>query len=97
MFRECALSLEDSAFDKLCYCEFCKNSKSRLPPVIQKLEKRKSSKLDLVFTDNLGPMPTTLLIGNQYAIAFTNSDSRYSEGNRSETFSAHQKTFSPRV
>ena len=40
--------------------------------------RNKSSKLDLVFTDVLGPMPTTSLDGNRYAISFTDSYSRYS-------------------
>ena len=35
-------------------------------------------KLDLVFTDVLGPMPTTSLGGTRYAISFTDSYSRYS-------------------
>ena len=42
------------------------------------MEEKKSSKLDLVFTDILGPMPTTSLGGNRYAISFTDSYSRYS-------------------
>ena len=72
------MSLKHSAFDKLCCCEVCKISKSRRQPVSRKMEKRKSSKLDLVFTDILGPMPTTSLGGNRYAISFTDSYSRYS-------------------
>ena len=65
------MSLKNSAFDKLCCCEVCKISKSRRQPVSRKMEKRKSSKLDLVFTDILGPMSTTSLGGNRYAISFT--------------------------
>ena len=42
------------------------------------MEKRKSLKLDLVFTDVLGPMPSTSLGGNRYAISFTDSYSKYS-------------------
>ena len=72
------MSLKHSAFDKLCCCEVCKISKSRRQPVSRKMEKRKSSKLDLVFTDILGPMPTTSLGGNRYAISFTDNYSRYS-------------------
>ena len=58
------MSLKHSAFDKLCCCEICKISKSRRQPVSLKMEKRNFSKLDLVSTDTLGPMPTTLLGGN---------------------------------
>ena len=72
------MSLEHSDIDKLCCCEVYKISESRQQPVSRKMEKRKSSKLDLVFTDILGPMPTTLLGGNRYAISFTDSYSRYS-------------------
>ena len=73
-------NLKHSAFDKLCCCEVCKISKSRRQPVSRKMEKRKSSKLDLVFTDILGPMPTTSHDGNRYAISFTDSyRRRYSE------------------
>ena len=63
------MSLKHSAFDKLCCCEVCKISKSRRQPVSRKMEKRKSSKLDLVFTDISGPMPTTSLGDNRYAIS----------------------------
>ena len=72
------MSLKHSAFDKLCCCEVCKIFKSRWQPVSRKMEKRKSSKLDLVFIDTLGLMPTTLLGGNRYAISFADSYSRYS-------------------
>ena len=58
------MSLKHSAFDKLCGCEICKISKSRRQPVSRKMEKRKNSKLDLVFTDILRPMPTTSHGGN---------------------------------
>ena len=72
------MSLKNSAYDKLCCCEVCKISISRRQPVSQKMEKRKYSKLDLVLTDILGPMPTTSRGGNRYAISFTDSYSRYS-------------------
>ena len=42
------------------------------------MEKRKSSELGPVFTDILGPMLTTSLGGNRYAISFTDSYSMYS-------------------
>ena len=50
-------SLKNSVFDKLVCCEVCRVSKSRQQPVSRKMEKRKASKLDFVFTDILGPIP----------------------------------------
>ena len=61
------MSLNNNPFNKLCCCEVCKNAKSRRQPVLRKLEKRKSSKLDVVLIDILGPRPTTLLCVNRYA------------------------------
>ena len=71
------MSLKHNAFDKLC-CEVCEISKSRRQPVSRKMEKRKSLKRDLVFTDILKQMLSTSLGGNRYAISFTDSYSRYS-------------------
>ena len=76
------MSLKHSAFDNLCCCEVCKISKSRRQQVSRKLKKRKASNFDLVFTDILGPMPTTSLGGNRYATSFTAGTQRYISSNR---------------
>ena len=44
------MSLKHNAFDNLCCCEICKISKSRRQPISRKMEKRNSSKLDLVLS-----------------------------------------------
>ena len=45
---------------------------------VTKMEKRTSPNLNLVFTDKMRSMPTISVGGNQYAISFTDSFSRYS-------------------
>ena len=64
------MKLKNSAFYKLCCCEVCTISKSRRQPVSLEMEQGKSSKLDLVFIDTLGPMPTISLGGKRYAIFY---------------------------
>ena len=60
-----------------CFCDICASSKLNRKPACSKTVPRKSSKLELVYSDVRGPMDTTSLGGQRYVVSFIDSYSRF--------------------
>ena len=66
-----------SSSEKPCVCKVCQISKFHGAPVANNPQRRKSENFELVFSDGLGPMPTTSLGGQRFANSFVNNFSRF--------------------
>ena len=56
-----------------CFCDICASNKLNRKPACSKTVPRKSSKLELVYSDVRGPMETTSLGGQRYVVSFIDS------------------------
>ena len=59
------------------FCDICAENKLNRKPPSSKMAFRKSSKLELVYSDVRGPMETTSLGGHRYVVSFNDSYSRF--------------------
>ena len=60
-----------------CFCDICASSKLNRKPACSKTVPRKSSKLELVYSDVRCPTETTSLGGQRYVVNFIHSYSRF--------------------
>ena len=59
------------------FCDICAENKLNRKPPSSKMALRKSSKLELVYSDVTGPMETTSSGGHRYVVSFIDSYSRF--------------------
>ena len=59
------------------FCDLCAENKMNRKPSNSKGTARKSSKLELVYSDVRGPMETTSLGGQRYVVSFIDSYNRF--------------------
>ena len=70
------MKLHNSSFSE-SFCDICAANKLNRKPPSSKMALRKSSKLELVYSDVRGPMETTSLGGHRYVVSFIDSYSRF--------------------
>ena len=70
------MKLHNSRFSE-SFCDICGANKLNRKPPSSKITLRKSSKLELVYSDVRGPMETTSLGGHRYNVSFIDSYSRF--------------------
>ena len=70
------MKLHNSRFSE-SFCDICAANKLNRKPPSSKMALRKSSKLELVYSDVWGPMETTSLGGHRYVVSFIDSYSRF--------------------
>ena len=70
------MKLHNSSFSE-SFCDICAANKLNRKPPKSKIALRRSSKLELVFSDVRGPMETTYLGGHWYVESFIDSYSRF--------------------
>ena len=70
------MKLHNSSFSE-SFCDICAANKLNRKPPSSKMALRKSSKLELVYSDVRGPMETTSLVGLWYVVSFIDSYSRF--------------------
>ena len=68
--------LHTSSFSE-SFCDIFAPNKLNRKPTSSKMALRKSSKLELVYSDVRGPMETTPLGGHRYVVSFIDSYSRF--------------------
>ena len=71
-----AMKLQNSSFSEP-FCDICAANKLNRKPPSSKMALRKSSNLELVYSDVRGPMETTSLGGHRYVVSFIDSYSRF--------------------
>ena len=72
------LKLQNSSFSD-SFCDICAANKLNRKPPSSKLALRKSSNLELVYSDVRGQMETTSLGGHRYVVSFIDSYSRFAQ------------------
>ena len=70
------MKLHNSSFSE-SFCDICAANKLNRKPPSSQMALRKSSKLELVYSDVRGPMETTSLGGHRYVVSFIDSYSRF--------------------
>ena len=70
------MKLHKSYFSEI-FCDICAANKLNRKPPCSKMALRKSSKLELVYSDVRGPMDTTSFGGHRYVVSFIHSYSRF--------------------
>ena len=70
------MKLYSSIFSE-SFCDICAANKLNRKPLSSKMALRKSSKLELVYSDVRGLMETTSLGGHRYVVSFIDSYSRF--------------------
>ena len=70
------MKLQNSSFSE-SFCDICAANKLNRKPPSSKMALRKSSKLELVYSDVRGRMETTSLGGHRYVVSFIDSYSRF--------------------
>ena len=69
------IKLHNSSFSE-SFCDICAANKLNRKPPSSKMALRRSSKLELVYSDVRNPMETTSLGGHRYVVSFIDSYSR---------------------
>ena len=70
------MKLHNSSFSE-SFCDICAANKLNRKPPSSKMALRRSSKLELVYSDVRGPMETTSLGEHRYVVSFIDSYSRF--------------------